>query len=144
MVSVPANSAASIASIQHPLAAVDDVFFLDLELSSGDQPQGRNRYLFTRGENLMPLLHVPTTTLRTERDAQCESLTVTNTGDQAALFVWLEDARPLGTAGFAEFSDNHFCLLPGETRAIEVSWQSVAHEDRRIDLRGWNTNALSV
>ncbi|HVU12098.1 MAG TPA: glycoside hydrolase family 2 TIM barrel-domain containing protein, partial [Phototrophicaceae bacterium] len=142
--SIPANRAASIASIQHPLAAVDDVFFLDLEWSSGDQPLAVNRYLFTRGENLMPLLHVLATTVRVERDAQGETLTITNTGDQAALCVWLEDAREIGAPGFAEFSDNHFCLLPGETRLIVVSWQNVSPQDRRIDVHGWNTNHLSV
>jgi hypothetical protein len=46
---------------------------------------------------------------------------VSNSGPQAAFYLWLEDARPRRTEGYIYFSDNHFCLLPGERRTISVA-----------------------
>jgi hypothetical protein len=81
---------------------------------------------------------VPGTTLSVEQDHN--RLTITNTGDCVALFVWLEDDRAVGAQGYITFEDNHFCLLPNETRTIVLKWQDVPLAEQRLSVRGWNTN----
>ena len=69
-------------------------------------------------------------------------LTITNTGDTAAVFVWLEDPWELDASGYAYFDDNYFCLLPGESRNITVTWTDVPEEGRRLEIAAWNTGRL--
>lgn len=54
--------------------------------------------------------------------------------------MWIEDNREVSAPGYATFSDNYFCLLPGESRSVTASWQDVLEADRRLSVRGWNTN----
>ena len=134
------DAASTLLNVEAALADVEsEVFFLDLALTSDDgKLLSRNRYSFTKAQNLAPLLNVPPTAIAVEQNDS--ALTVTNTGEMVALFVWIEDEREVGATGFAYFSDNYFCLLPGETRDITVSWQNVPPADRRLSARGWNTN----
>lgn len=116
-----------------------DAFFLDLAvIDAHDQIRAQNRYSFTKEANLAPLLSVPRTTLSIQRDVN--TMTITNTGTIVALFVWLEDDRAVGAPGFVYFEDNHFCLLPNETRTISLTWQDVPLADRRLSVGGWNTD----
>ena len=138
---IPANRAARFTVIEFPLADLEDVFFLDLELLDVVQTRARNRYVFTRTANLAPLLAVPQTTLAVHSAETGDKLavTVTNNGDVSALFVWLEDGRPLGSPGYAYILDNHFCLFPGEEMRTLVWWDGVEQSERRLTVRGWNT-----
>ncbi len=138
---IPANRAARCATLGFPLTDLpEDVFFLDLELLDAVRTRARNRYVFTRAANLAPLLNVPTTTLDvgTVENGDNWAVSITNTGEAAALFVWLEDAREVDAPGYAYFEDNHFCLFPGETRRVAVEWRGVEASQRRLDVRGWN------
>ncbi len=124
-----------------PLDTVDDVFLLDLALRGSDGAERvRRRYLFTRQTTLAPALHAPQTALAlsVERSADVWEIVVSNTGAVAALFVWLEDARPPDTPGYAQCDDNYFCLLPGESRVVAVTWRGVPPGERRIAVSGWN------
>lgn len=144
-VTLSADSVIPITQISTPLARItSDVFFLDLRLHDrSGETLSHNRYSFTRAENLAPLLHMPATTLTTVREplGDTETITITNTGDVVALYLWLEDARPVGAKGYAYFADNHFCLLPQESRRITVTWQNVPAAERRLTLGKWNTAA---
>lgn len=141
-VALPPDSATRLAAVELPLGEIDsDVFFLDLALTSksGERLSG-NRYCFSQGENLAPLLRVPPTTLVVELAG--DALTIRNTGEHAALGVDVEDGRDVDAAGYAHFSDSHFSLLPGEGRTITVTWFGVKPAEQTIGIQGWNTAAV--
>jgi beta-mannosidase len=137
------NSAARIFSVSCPLSNLNgDSFFLDISLqNSQDRLLAHNRYPFTRAASFAPLLTVPMTDVKVNKQDRGDAwlLNLTNTGNYAALWLWLEDSRPVGASGYACFDDNHFCLLPQETRSIWVKWDDVAFSERGLDVRGWNT-----
>ena len=142
-VTCPPNSAASLVAVQMPLDQLTgDVFCLDIVLSnSTGEVRSSNRYVFSCGSNLAPLLVTAPTRLSVEKqnDGDLWLLTVKNAGDATALFVWLEDSRALAATGCANFEDNHFCLFPDESRVIEVEWAGVTESERRLTVGGWNT-----
>lgn len=126
--------------LRHALGGVADVFLLDLALDlPGGEPVTR-RYLFTRQPTLHAALYAADASLEfaVERGADTWRIAASNPGGQAALFVWLEDARYPDAPGYARFSDNHFCLLPGEARAVTVTWDGVPPGERAIAASGWN------
>lgn len=141
-VHIATNAAASVLTFALPSEQIStDVFFLDLTArNAANDMIAANRYVFTKADNLAPLLAVPSTTLTAEWNTT--GLTIRNTGQTTALFVWLEDDRSVGSPGNVYFSNNYFCLLPGEVRPIVVEWNSVIPANRRITLKGWNTNTL--
>jgi beta-mannosidase len=146
-ITIPVNRSASITSIEQPLDGLDDIFFLDLDLlTDANQPLSSNRYIFTKAIDLAPLLHVSPTLVRVEKELRGDdwTLAIRNIGDQTALFIWLEDSRSLGASGFAEFSDNHFCLFPQEMRQIVVSWNNDSAEIRRVVISGWNVMPIAL
>ena len=141
-VAFAANHATHIGSLQWPLVELtQDVFFLDLQLTAEDGALlSRNRYVFSRSENFAPLFAIPPTTLDTSRQIEGDQwrVSVKNTGDTVALFVWLEDAREAGAHGYVYFNDNHFCLFPGEAVTIGAQWSAVRPDARRISVQAWN------
>jgi len=143
---IPVNGAAALASLECSLANFG-VFFLDLVLSDGTgNLLARNRYPFTTAANFAPLLSVPPTTLEFHTDAAQDTwtITVTNTGTQTALFVWLEDSRVAHAEGCVEFSDNYFCLFPKEEKQIIAAWVNVASVNRSLNVSGWNTRPRQI
>jgi hypothetical protein len=56
-------------------------------------------------------------------------LDIANPGDWTALFVWLEDARPLDTLR-RFFADNHFCTSSQKRRTVQVEWDGVPRKAR--------------
>jgi beta-mannosidase len=105
-----------------PLDAIEtDVFLLDLE--------GRNRYVMTRAQNLEPLLDLEPAAV--EADVGDAAVTLRNSGSVAAIGIVLESAT------WTLFEDNVIDLLPGETRAIAVSWAG----ERELRVEGWNVRA---
>jgi beta-mannosidase len=147
-VSIEANRATDLMQVQWPLADLqEDVFFLDLSLSNGEnRPLARNRYVFSRTDTLAPLLVVPATTLNVQNTIEGDTwhLTITNTGEQAALWIWLEDSRDLLADGYVYFSDNYFCVLPNESQTVTAQWANVPDSERRIQLSGCNTAAMEI
>ncbi len=147
-VHVPGNSAARLASVALSLNAVDeDIFFLDLDLRDRDGQQiSGSRYVFTRTANFAPLLAAPAAALKIHKEEQADSwqVTVTSTGAQAALFVWLEDAREMGAGGAVYFDTNYFCLFPTEARTVSVLWHDVPPAERRLHAGGWNTERWAL
>jgi beta-mannosidase len=146
-VDVPANRATFAYSVRMSLGEfASGICFLDLRLTASDaRTLAHNRYVFTTAANLEPLLSAPATMLTVHCDERSRewALTITNTGTQAALFIWLEDAREIGAPGYAYFGDNHFCLFPGEFRHIPVAWHGVPPAGRSLNIRGWNTDPLA-
>ena len=139
--SCPPNSARHLCRFEALLAGVTDVFFLDLELAAGAS-LARNRYIFSHTDNLAPLLGCPETRLEVHQDGT--GFTLGNAGDETALFVWLEDARPVDAEGFLYPSDNHFCLLPGERRRLELSWLNIPPAERLFEVSCWNASSLTL
>ena len=138
------DHALELGTLTVPLDAIgEEVFCLDLALTGPDGVQrAANRYLFSRADSLAPFLRVPPTRLavqQVETGADATTVTLTNTGEALALFVWLDDARPLDAGGYASFDDNHVCLLPGETRAVRVTWVDVPATERGVTLEAWNS-----
>ncbi len=146
IVSIGPNRAAKLAVLQEPLENIpEEVFFLDLQLHKADGSiLARNRYVFSRAATLAPLLASPATTFSVSSSVGEEQdiVTLTNTGETAAMFLWLEDDREVNASGYAYFDDNYFCLLPGESQAVTVTWKDVSAEERRLEVSGWNTEHI--
>jgi beta-mannosidase len=146
IISFGANCAAKLAVLHELLDSIpEDVFFLDIELCDQDSVRlARNRYAFSHSETLAPLFACTPTTISISSSAGASEhiLTITNTGETAALFVWLEDGRDLSASGYAYFDDNYFCLLPKESRTITVTWEDVPGSDQRLEVSGWNTERI--
>jgi len=153
-VSFQPNCALKLGNIQEPLATIpEEVFFLDLQLLDADSNLlCSNRYAFSGRATLAPLLACPATTLSISRSRSTEQgnrqseyrLTLTNTGDTAAMFVWLEDARDLNAPGYAYFDDNYFCLLPEESRSVTLTWMDVPAGERRLEVCALNTERIHL
>jgi beta-mannosidase len=146
-VTLAANAATPLGEVRAGLAALaTDVFALDLSLQADGRTVAANRYLFSRSENLRPLLDLEATTLAvdTAREGERWAVTVRNTGAVAALGVWLEDPRPHPATGYMYFDDNHFSLFPGEARVLGVEWDNVPAGERQLSVAGWNTPQLSL
>jgi beta-mannosidase len=151
-VSFSPNCAMRLATLQEPLAHIsEDVFFLDLQLLGADGSRlAHNRYTFSSRTTLAPLLacapntlSVSSTNSREKANHDSEySLTLSNTGETAAMFVWLEDARDLNASGYAYFDDNYFCLLPEESRTVTVTWTDVPAAERQLEVSSWNTKPI--
>ncbi|PYI53528.1 glycoside hydrolase family 2 protein [Paenibacillus flagellatus] len=126
-----------------------DIFFLDLTLTG---PEGAvladNRYLFSRTADLEPILQLPAgglTVAGIARNGDRWNVTLRNDGEAAAVGVRLDDARRLGDCGYVYFDDNHFHLLPGESRTIVIDWDGVVpEEDRSIEASGFNAGPLRL
>ncbi|HET6595286.1 MAG TPA: glycoside hydrolase family 2 TIM barrel-domain containing protein [Anaerolineales bacterium] len=146
IVSFGANGAAKLLAFEESLATIpEEVFFLDLQLFHRDGAfLCHNRYVFSRTTNLAPLLACPLGSLRVSSSNEEDEhiLTLTNTGETTAMFVWIEDARDVNISGYVYFDDNYFCLLPEESRAVTVTWTDVPVEERRLEIAGWNTQRL--
>lgn len=150
--SVNATSGARVGDLSVPLSSLrEDLFFLDLVMENlRANIVSQNRYVFSRTANLQPLSAAPQTLLqvtRQEKRTDTRVVAVTNAGDQAAMFVWLQAENSEKDAGSEllertpptiHFDDNYFCLLPGETRQVLVSDQN--KRAPRITARGWNTD----
>jgi beta-mannosidase len=151
-VSFKPNCSIRLASIREPLVDIpEEVFFLDLKLLGNDgKLLCSNRYTFSARTTLAPLLACSPTTLsisisRSKDNRESEhSLTLTNSGDTAAMFVWLEDARDLNASGYAYFDDNYFCLLPEESRTVTVTWMDVPAGERRLEVSAWNAEPIHL
>jgi beta-mannosidase len=142
------NRAAKLTIMQAPLDHIsEEVFFLDLLLlDSNGATLGHNRYTFSRTETLAPLLACPPTTLSISsqgRESE-HTLTVTNTGETTAMFVWLEDARDLNVSGYTYFDENYFCLFPGESRTVTVIWTDVPTKEQQLQISSWNTDSTLI
>ncbi|NLE43974.1 MAG: hypothetical protein GX620_04585 [Chloroflexi bacterium] len=142
------DAATLLSDVQYDLGGIrEDIWFLDLRLDS--EPLAglsSNRYVFSRTNNLQPLLHIPPTTLdwHVDQSADQSTITITNTGEVTALFLQFHDARDLSATGYAYFDSNHFCLLPSETRSVVVTWEGVETTERAVTIEGWNTSAISI
>jgi beta-mannosidase len=136
-ITTPPDSAQSVYVLAVPLAEIKiDAFFLTLNLTYDDWSFAWNRYVFTKTSNLASSLTQPKTTLTVRQ--QTDAIVIGNAGSYTAMFVWLEDDREIGASGYVYFSENHFCLLPGEMRIVSVKWHNVPESERRIKVSGWN------
>jgi beta-mannosidase len=151
-VSFAANCSTRLSLLQERLTRIsEEVFFLDLQLIDSEGALlSQNRYVFSRTANMAPLLACPRTTLSTsllrcKTDEENEyTLTLKNTGQVSAMFIWLEDDQPLKVPGYVYFDDNYFCLLPSESRLVTVTWKDVPVKEQRLEISGWNTEYLSL
>ncbi len=146
VVSMEADRAHPLARFHCPMLHVGQVFFFDLKLWNGNQLLSENRYVFTRTNDLIPLLHVPSTHIEVdwEEDGDTWTLNVTNHGQYSALFLWLEEERIPGAPGWVWLDQNYRCLFPRETLRVKAHWKDVPAHQRLLSIRGWNTNRLVV
>jgi beta-mannosidase len=147
----PVTLAGNAITLAEPLCCalkdVAGIFFLDLLLTDDNETVlAANRYLFTRESNLGTALDWPAAQIAVDvkREPHRWQIAVSNPGTVAALYLWLEDARQRRTEGYIYFSDNHFCLLPGETHRILVAWNGVPLDERQITISGWNIAAMTL
>jgi beta-mannosidase len=139
-----ANAITTAGKMSRLLDDMPDLFFLYLALlDQNEEIIAYNRYLFTRQPDLSAALDQPPAQIAfydVDRHAEPDMwrITVYNPGSQAALFVWLEDARARGAAGWPYFSDNYFCLMPLTRQTINVQWDHVPLGGRQITVSGWN------
>ncbi len=141
-VDVAANGAGQIGRVTLPLAKIgEELFFLDLGIAdSTGALVAENRYLFTTGKTLKPMLGAPATALEVVRTN--DGLRITNTGAYTALQVGLEDPRELlSRTGYLFVTDNYFSLLPGESRTVRADWTGAPEGERQVAISGWNTGA---
>lgn len=150
-VTLPATGVTPPEPFRAALDNLPDLFLLDLALLNGDSTHiiARNRYLFTRQPDLGAALRQPQTAITIsalERDAgpHLWRVTLHNPTAYTALMLWLEDARPRGTRGWPRFSDNYFCLLPDETRQLDMTWHGVPAAERTLTISGWNSAPVTV
>jgi len=124
-----------------------EIFFLDLSLVSCEGRQlSHNRYIFTKAPDLYELLHQPETSISTtaHKDGYCWEIEVANTGGTTAMFAWLEDGRDNVSPGYAYFDSNYFCLFPGEQRLVNVEWDAVPNNKRKLQVTGWNFTEIKI
>ncbi|WP_189035463.1 glycoside hydrolase family 2 protein [Streptomyces daqingensis] len=139
--SVPAARAgdftASLAVLPGPL------FLLDLELRGrGGRVLARSRWLHSRTADLAPLTGLPEARvearLETAAGERAGLVRLRHLGGPAALGLYLTDARPYESEGWAVFSDNMLDLAPREYAEVEVAWRAAPPEGRTVRLEGWN------
>lgn len=144
---IAANGPTHLGTLGCPLGRIaEGVFLLDMTLANHDgAPLAASRVCFSAAADLAPLLALAATELavQTRREGDRWAVTLANCGAVAALFVRLADARDPRAPGFARFSANHTCLLPGEQHTITVIWDGVPPAERRLNVGGWNTGSTS-
>lgn len=141
------NQSTRIAEMQSQLFEIDKIFFLDLVLKdSAGEIVAENRYMFTCDTRLTPMLHVDPTRITTQlaRSDDQWNLHIENVGKHAGMYIWLEDARERNATGFVYFEQNYFCLFPAESRFVQIDWKDVPVEERRLEIKGWNTNSVKM
>jgi beta-mannosidase len=123
-----------------------EVFFLDLVLrDEGGAVLARNRYPFSKTENLAPFLSLEETELAVsgEKVADGYLLAVENVGPVAAVGVWVEalSGYKPDLPAFVYYDDNYFTLLPGERREVRVEMSCYKPDlpERRLRISSWNS-----
>ncbi len=143
-VGCPVNSAALIGAVDWSMAALAEaVFWLDLQITDAQTGLlSKNRYPFTRAENLAPLLTLPPTqiSVETSQDGDRWRVHILNEGDATAFGVWLEAPLDVNSVQRVYLSDNHFSLFPQESKTIKVEWRSSPRERQHLQMTGWNSN----
>lgn len=147
---LPAHGTTPPLPFRAALDGLPDLFFLDLVLrADGTTDTAHNRYMFTRQPTLGAAFHQPRTRIEAhdvDRDSAPDRwrFSLRNPTGHAALMVWIEDARPRGATGWPHLDENYFCLLPGETRLIDVAWRGVPAAERQVSVSGWNVAPVRV
>ncbi|MGE5222183.1 MAG: glycoside hydrolase family 2 protein [Omnitrophica WOR_2 bacterium] len=144
-ISIEADSSQPLARVCFDLSSIiEQVFFLDLKIRN-DQGEviATNRYIFCTTDNLAPFLTLPPTRLRVEQTKQDDNwqIRVKNGGEQAALFVWLQDGRLKHKElpqGHIYFDQNYFCLFPDEARTVRGIWKDAPLQGREVQIQSWN------
>lgn len=132
------SASCSLVEIKSPL------FFLTVRLSNASGQQvGYNRYLFASGENMAAIFELQKAVVEIKKEQQIgeDWVSVHNPSDRTAFFIWLERDGEPSEHEFASFTENYFCLLPGETQELEVHFSGP-----RIPYRvgGWNVENKSI
>ena len=127
-------------------AGADDIVVL-----TGRFEGASTRRLLSRTDDLAPFRRLPSADVTATIDVAGDEwvVHVHNGGPAAALEVRLDDGRPVGwpeRVGHAYIGANLVTLLPGEERAIPVTWHDVPRDERGLRLTGGNveTRMLAV
>ncbi|CAH1192483.1 Beta-galactosidase [Paenibacillus allorhizoplanae] len=146
-INVGANKAENFGDIGSQLPEITGkLFFLTLQLKmTSGVIIASNRYLFSTAENLQPMLELPRTTLEihSECNGQNWSVSVTNSGEYAALLVRIDDERSLDAEGSVYISHSGFHLLPGESRTVTAVWKD-AGNDSMLSVQALNADKRTV
>jgi beta-mannosidase len=143
---IPDNRSTLITDIKLPMERIkQNIFFLDLKVTDREGVLlSENRYLYSKTTTLKPMFEVPAANVEAsavKSDGRWMVM-LRNTGTDAALNVRLEDDRDLESGGYVYFSDNYFTLLPNEQVTVDVEWSGIRHEQRRIEITGWNIKKM--
>jgi hypothetical protein len=108
---------------------------------------GENSAAYRQLNNLPAAILNATATSVREGDQIKVQVRLENKGGSAALAnkLTIENAADGSRILPAYLSDNYISLLPGETRAVEVTYPAEAtHGAARFELRGWNLPTITV
>lgn len=152
MIFLPANTSLKVSDITWSIPTDYDSFFVVYcrvrDLSTGEV-MSQNHYVHSAHSStphfFMPLLQSPGTSLMLSllnQQLDCAEFVVKNTGSHNALFCLLELAVPDDTG--VTYSDNAFCLAPGDERRVYVAVWSPKSSGWRPDFRtitcqAWNS-----
>jgi beta-mannosidase len=148
IISFTPNQATKGPNVRWPLTELREaIFFLDLKITQQDGTVlAANQYPFSRSHNLQPLMHVPRTTLDVSYDESPDggTLWIKNIGHNTALFIQFVYERDVRSTAYTYFSDNNFCLLPGEARRVDVEFTGDGSNASPLTVTAWNTDAVMV
>ncbi|MEI8258973.1 MAG: glycoside hydrolase family 2 protein, partial [Deltaproteobacteria bacterium] len=148
--SVPPASAQQCFPLTLP-ADLTPVYFVKLVLRRGPELISDNFYWAPlQNHDCTALEHLPRVALDVSAHVSSSHIatTVSNPTSAIALAVRLKavDAATGNRILPAMAQDNYFSLLPGETRAITISFpqQSLASTSVHLDVEGWNVEPRTI
>lgn len=123
----------------------DEIFFLDITAFGEEGTElASARYPFASGTDLTAFLRQEEVCLSVEsdepgvtgEDSSIRILKLKNSGQTAALCVWLQTAGEPCETEWLYFDDNYFTLLPGEEKRVEVRLEGT--EKSEVLISGFN------
>ncbi|WP_294391066.1 sugar-binding domain-containing protein [uncultured Sphingomonas sp.] len=153
-VSAAANVTAGAFTLDLAPALAQGVVLVSLKLvDAGGKPLSQNLYWQGQDEGAYRAMNsmaqvklAGRATNRNEGGERVTSVTLTNSGKQAALATKLTLFGSNGAQVLpAYFSDNYVSLLPGESRTVDVRYPAAAAKGSvTVKLRGWNVAPTSI
>ena len=132
--SLPDDGAIRAGEITHVLPQEPGIFILFLSLADANGVLlSRNEYMYSSYElPFQAMLNGPAPTLKVTN--QRGTVSVTNESATPALFVQFDPLK----GQWITLSDDYFCLLPGETRSVQVTGKGA------VSVHAWNSQTSLI
>jgi mannosylglycoprotein endo-beta-mannosidase len=151
-VTLQANSLQNLRKISLP-AATDQVFFLKLQLSEGNDLIDENIYwLSNKRHSYEKLNELQRVTIKTNIESSGNGkyvISISNPEKETAFFIRLKVLNNDGGLALpAYFSENYLTLFPGNEKKIKLDLsavlESVGHKSLFLVTEGWNSAPVEV